>query len=139
MAKKLKHGVPVRRLEFLRGVPLFAGLPDEVLARIDSHMDEVDWPEGRSLTVQGRGSDEAFVIADGTAEVTIDGAVKRHAGPGEMIGELGVLQRRPRTATVTARTPMRLLVINPRDLDWLFQDPVLAQRVQANVQLHSDD
>lgn len=138
MVKKLKHGVAVTRLEFLRSVPLFSGLPDNVLARIDSHMDEVDWPAGRSLTVQGKGSYEAFVIAEGTAEVSIDGQVKRHAGPGEMIGELGVLQRGPRTATVTAQTPMRLLVINPRDLDWLFEDPVLAQRVQDNVQLHTD-
>ena len=53
MFKKLKHGVPTARLDFLRSVPLLAGLPDDVLARIDSHVDEVEMPAGSHLTVQG--------------------------------------------------------------------------------------
>ncbi|HET7070629.1 MAG TPA: hypothetical protein VFI40_07380 [Nocardioides sp.] len=50
--------------------------------------------------------------------------------------DIGVLQRRARTATVTALTDMRLLVINGRDLDWLFEDERLAARVRANLERH---
>jgi cAMP-dependent protein kinase regulator len=60
----------------------------------------------------------------------------RETTVGELIGELGVLQHTSRTATVTAKTPMRLLVLNPRDLDWLFSDPKLAERVEQNVAQH---
>ena len=46
---------------------------------------------------------------------------------GELIGEIGVLQRTTRTATVTAKTPMRLLVLSPQELKWLFDDPKAAR------------
>ena len=136
MRKKLKHGVPTTRLDFLRRVPMFAGLPDEVLARIDSHLDEVDWPAGHPLTVEGTGSYEAFIVAEGTAEVAVGGKVVGRTEVGELIGEVGLLQHARRSATVTATTPVRLLVVNPRDMAWLFEDPTLAARVQENLTRH---
>ncbi len=137
MFKKLKHGVPEKRLDFLRAVPMFEGLPDKALARIDSEVDEVDMAAGSDLTVQGAGSYEAFIIAEGTAEVRIGEEVVRETTVGEMIGELGILKREPRTATVTAKTPMRLLVVHPRRLEWLRSDPVLARRLQENLERHT--
>lgn len=136
MFKKLKHGVPKSRLDFLSEVPIFRGLPDKVLARIDSHVDDVDVPAGRKLTVEGTGSYEAFIIADGTADVRIGDKVVRQTEVGEMIGEIGILKHTLRTATVTATTPMRLLVIHPRDIAWLFDDPTLAKRVEDNLAQH---
>lgn len=136
MFKKLKHGVPKSRLDLLREVPMFHGLPDKALARIDSEVDEVDLPAGRDLTVQGTGSHEAFIIAEGVAEVRMDDQVVRQTSVGEMIGELGLFGHTTRSATVTALTPMRLLVINPRHVQWLFDDPTLARRVQENMDLH---
>ena len=53
-----------------------------------------------------------------------------------MIGEIGILEHTERTASVTALTPMHLLVINPRDVDWLFEDATLAKRVQENLARH---
>lgn len=136
MFKKLKHGVPKSRLDFLRGVPMLEGLPDKALARIDSHIDEVDVPAGHKLTVEGTGAYEAFIIAEGTAEVKIGDEVVGQTDVGEMIGEIGVIKHTRRTATVTAQTPMRLLVINPREMSWLFEDETLSARVQQNLERH---
>jgi CRP/FNR family cyclic AMP-dependent transcriptional regulator len=131
-----KHGVPRSRLEVLSQVPFFEGLPDKVLARIDSHIDEVEVPAGRMLTQQGRGAFEAFIVAEGVAEVSVGGEVVAQTSVGEMIGEIGVLKNTLRTATVVATTPMRLLVLNPQELDWLFDNPTLSERVQSNLDKH---
>jgi CRP/FNR family cyclic AMP-dependent transcriptional regulator len=131
-----RHGVPTTRLEFLGEVPFFEGLPDKALARIDSHLDEVTVPAGRVLTEQGRGAYETFIVAEGTAEVRVGDDVVGETSVGELIGEIGVLKNTLRTATVTAKTPMRLLVLGPRELDWLFDDPTLHERVQANLDKH---
>ena len=122
-----RHGVPRSRIELLGQVPFFEGLSNKVLARIDSHVDEVQIPAGSKLTEQGSGAWEAFVIADGEAEVKVGD---------EVVGEIGVLKHTMRTATVTATTPMRLLVINSREMNWLFEDPKLAARVQQNLDKH---
>jgi CRP/FNR family cyclic AMP-dependent transcriptional regulator len=131
-----RHGVPRSRIELLGQVPFFEGLSKKVLARIDSHVDEVQIPAGSKLTEQGSGAFEAFVIADGEAEVKVGDEVVGHTSIGELIGEIGVLKHTLRTATVTATTPMRLLVINPREMTWLFEDPKLAARVQQNLDKH---
>ena len=137
MFKKLKYGVPKARLDFLRRVPMLQGLPDKVLARIDSHLDEVTVPAGRKLTVEGGGSYEAFIVADGTADVQVGDEVVGQTEVGEMVGEIGLLKNARRAATVTAITPMRLLVINPRDLRWLLENETLADRVQQNLARHT--
>jgi len=131
-----RHGVPKSRIEVLGRVPMFADLPRKVLARIDAHCDEVEVRRGETLTHEGGASREAFVIAAGDAEVRVGDEVVRQTEPGEMIGDIGVLQRRVRTATVTALTDMRVLVINGRDLDWLFQDEDLAARVRESLERH---
>jgi len=131
-----KHGVPRSRVEFLGTVPFFEGLPNKALARIDSHIDEVQVSAGRKLTEEGTGAYELFIIAEGTAEVRVGGKVVGETSVGELIGEIGVLQRTTRTATVTAKTPMRLLVLSPQELKWLFDDPKLAERVKQNLDRH---
>jgi CRP/FNR family cyclic AMP-dependent transcriptional regulator len=131
-----RHGVPRERLELLGKVPFFEGLPDKVLARIDSHVDEVEVPAGRKLTEQGTGAYETFIVAEGTAEVRVGDEVVGETSIGELIGEIGVLKNTLRTATVVATTPMRLLVINPRELSWLFDNPKLSERVQQNLDKH---
>lgn len=131
-----RHKVPRSRIEALGKVSLFEGLSEKVLSRIDAHLDEIQVQPGRELTTQGRSSFEAFIVEEGEAEVTVDGQVVARAGPGELIGELGVLENRPRSATVRAATEMRLLVMDSRDVQWLFDDATLAGRVQANVDRH---
>ena len=131
-----RHGVPKSRIDVLGRVPMFQGLPRKVLARIDSHCDEVEVQQGQALTDEGTASRESFIVAAGSAEVRVGDEVVRQTEVGEMIGEIGVLQQRPRTATVTATTDMLLLVVNGHDLDWLFEDEQLAARVEQNLERH---
>ncbi len=137
MFKKLKYGVPKPRLDFLRQVPIFEGLSDKVLARIDSHLDEVALPAGQKLTVEGGGSYEAFIVADGTAEVRVGDELVGETEVGELVGEIGLMKNARRAATVTAKTPMRLLVVNSRDLRWLLENETLSKRVQENLARHT--
>ena len=131
------HGVPRARIEVLRQVPFFEGLSSKHLARIDGYLDEVEVETGRVLTTQGEGAYEAFIIADGVAEVSKDGEVVRDTDIGELIGEIGILNNSLRTATVVAKTPMRLLVFNSNQMRGLLsEDKKVADRVEANMKRH---
>jgi CRP-like cAMP-binding protein len=131
-----RHGVPRERIQFLSRVPFFEGLPSKVLARIDGHLDDVRVDAGRVLTEQGRGAFETFIVAEGSAVVRVDGEVVGETSVGDLIGEVGVLKNHLRTATVTAKTPMKLLVMRPGELGWLFENPKLAERIQKNLDQH---
>ncbi len=131
-----RNGVPQSRLEFLRSLTLFDGVDDKTLSRIDHLLTQTTVQPGKVLTEQGAGSFEAFIVAEGTAEVTINGQIVGSAEPGELIGELGVLEHKSRSATVTAATPMTLLVLNPSELRTLIHEESLADRLQANIARH---
>lgn len=131
-----RKGVPESRLELLGSVALFNGLPDKVLARIDSMTVETSLSPGHELTRQGEPSDQAFVIIEGAAEVRVDGEVVGEALPGELVGELGILDHAVRSATVTATTPMRVLVMNPGEIHSLLTQSETAPRVQADADRH---
>ena len=132
-----RHGVPRERIDVLRQVPFFEGLSTKVLGRIDHHLDDVNVPEGRVLTAQGEAAYEAFIIADGVAEIRIDGKHVRDTEIGELIGEIGLLKNAMRAATVVAKTPMRLLVLDGREMKALLQeDKKVAERVQENLTRH---
>jgi CRP-like cAMP-binding protein len=131
-----RKGAPESRLDLLRHVRLFEGLSDRMLARIDSMTVETTLSPGHELTRQGQPSDQAFVIVEGSAEVRVDGDVVGEAVPGELVGELGVLDHTARRATVTATTPMRVLVLNPGELHSLISRSETAARVQADVDRH---
>lgn len=70
---------------------------------------------------QGRLAYELFVMQSGTADVLIDGAVIAHLGPGDVVGEIGVLQTHLRTATVIATTPVKAIVMYGPELTALTQ------------------
>jgi len=95
----------------LRSVPLFAGLSKRERELVARFADEVDVPAGKVLTKEGDPSQEFFVITSGSATVTRDGSEVGHLEPGDFFGEIGILRSQPRTATVTADTPMQLLVL----------------------------
>ena len=131
-----KHGVPRSRIEFLQSVKLFEGLPTRVLERLDSHLDEVDLPAGSRLTSEGTNAYETFIVLEGTASVDVNGTEVAEVGVGELVGEVAVLQHSLRTATVTATTPMRLLVIASREIEFLLSDDQLSERVRDNLSRH---
>ena len=91
-------------------------------------------PEGRVLMRQGEPGREAFVICDGQARVAIRGKKSVHLGPGACFGEMALLDTAPRSATVTAESDMRLLVLGSREFSTLIDDvPVIGRRVMAAV------
>jgi CRP/FNR family cyclic AMP-dependent transcriptional regulator len=92
----------------LKKVPLFADLDDKQIERIAERMVERRFKAGDKLTVQGSAGVGFFVIEDGTAEVTVDGAARGTLGPGDYFGEIALLSDsdRTRTATITATTDM---------------------------------
>jgi CRP/FNR family transcriptional regulator, cyclic AMP receptor protein len=95
----------------LRDVPFFSSLKKKELELIARQADEVDVPAGKVLARQGDLGDEFFVIETGTAEVTRDGQHVNDLGPGDFFGEMALLEDDRRNATVTATTPMELIVM----------------------------
>jgi CRP/FNR family transcriptional regulator, cyclic AMP receptor protein len=106
----------------LATVPLFAECSKRDLAKIASLTDEIEVAAGRALVVEGDIGHEAFVVIDGTASVTRDGNEVAEVGPGAVFGEMALIDRTPRNASVTATTPMRVLVIGKREFTGLLDE-----------------
>ena len=102
--------------ERIKSVPPFDSLPDDVRERFAVWVDELKVDAGRHLADQGDYAYELFVIEEGTAEVQRDGEKIAELGRGEFFGEMGVLEKAPRNATVVAATPMRLLTLSHWDV-----------------------
>lgn len=95
----------------LRGVPLFADLSRRALKAVAQHADEIDLSSGAEIVSEGRLASEMFVILEGSADVSRDGTKVNELGPGDVVGEIGVLETHKRTATVTATSPIRAIVM----------------------------
>ena len=100
----------------LKSIPLFAEVGDEELSQIAPFANEVSVEEGRVLVREGDFSYELMAIEEGTAEVTRGGEPVADLGPGDFFGEMGLLERTLRNATVTAESPMRLITLTGWDL-----------------------
>jgi CRP-like cAMP-binding protein len=121
-------------LQHLAAVPLFARCTKSQLQEVGRVADELTVPAGTVLARQGDVGMELFVIVSGTASVTRDGQVVATLGRGQFVGELAVLARVPRNATVTADTDVDVLVLTPSGLDQLLDDvPGLAKQLLHEV------
>ena len=119
----------------LRQIPFFAGLGKRELAQVGQWTTELDVAEGRVLGREGSVAYEFFVIEDGAAEVTVDGRHLAHLGPGDFFGEIGLLERDRRTATVTATTPLRVIVMLGSEFRAMEREmPEVAQRVRDAIE-----
>ena len=124
---------PTRLIDQLRGVSLFASCTDKELERIDRLGCPNEVEPGAVLCRQGSVGRQTFVILEGEATVTIDGAEVAHLGPGSFFGEMSVLDGSPRVGTVTATTPMTLLVFTPQELAELLSNARVVRRMLATV------
>jgi CRP-like cAMP-binding protein len=113
----------------LRSIPLFEGLNDRGLARVDCLLTIHDVAGEELLTEEGTVGRQAFIILSGQAAVTIAGRLIATVGPGEIIGEIALLDRQARTATVTALEPMRVFVVDPRGFNSLLTEPEIARKL----------
>jgi len=100
----------------LKSIPLFEDVPEEELGQIATFAQEVKVDQGRELVREGDFSYEFMAIEDGEAEVTRDGDHVADLGPGDFFGEMGLLEKTLRNATVTAKTPMQLVTLTGWDL-----------------------
>ena len=122
----------------LKQVPLFQQLSKRELAQVAALADEIDLPAGRTLTTEGANGREFVVLVDGIADVSQDGEVVNTLGPGDYLGEIALVTGEPRTATVTTRSPSRLLVMNAASFRSLLHDaPQLKKRVLATAALRA--
>lgn len=99
----------------LRDIGIFSELSKRELKTVSKLMTEVDLKEGAVLTKQGEPGREFMIIRAGTARVEINDATVAHLGPGDFLGELAVITGTPRTATVTATSPIVVEVLNRRE------------------------
>jgi CRP/FNR family transcriptional regulator, cyclic AMP receptor protein len=114
----------------LSGVPLFAGLPRRHLQRIARESDEQTFARGETIVQEGLLGEAMFVVLEGEAKVVRRGRKVAAMFPGDFFGELSVIDGGPRTASVVAETPMRVLRVFRRTLTALWRDdPKLAIRV----------
>jgi MFS family permease len=106
---------PTRQLSLLSAVPLFEPLSVAAKEHLASRLETRSVPAGTTIVAEGEPGDYFYVIVDGHADVTVEGAHVRSQGPGDHFGEIALLRDVPRTATVTARDEMELGTIRRDD------------------------
>ena len=106
----------------LATVPLFAQCSKHDLSEIARFVDEIEVEAGRVLITEGDVGHEAFIVVDGNASVTRDGDAVAQIGPGDVFGEMALIDRVPRNASVTATSPMKLIVIGKREFSGLLDE-----------------
>jgi CRP/FNR family cyclic AMP-dependent transcriptional regulator len=110
------------KIELLKRVPLFSQCTRKELASVAAVADEIDLREGRELTRQGAPGREFFVLIEGEADVRRNGRKVRTLSDGDFFGEIALVTKRPRTATVVARTPVRVLVVTDRSFRRMIEE-----------------
>src|SRR5215471_2001478 len=129
------------KTDLLRHVPLFALCSKRQLGEISRLADEIDVPEGKVLAREGDRGREFFVLVEGRAVVRRGGKQVNALSDGDFFGEIALVSGRPRTATVTATSPVRALVVTEQAFGSLLRKSpeiqtkvlqALAERVPAD-------
>ncbi len=122
------------KIEMLKQVPLLAACTNKELQKIARLCDEVDVDEGSVLAKEGSPGHEFFVIVDGEADVTLRKKRLASLGAGAFFGEMSLLDHEPRSATVTAKTPMRLLVLDSNSFhQFVRENPDVTVKILRGV------
>ena len=128
------------KVEMLKRVPLYSRCSNKELGEIAKITDEIDLPEGRVLTKEGASGREFFVLVEGNADVRRKRRKVGTLGPGDFLGEIALITKAPRTATVKTTTPVRALVVSEQNFRRLLEQTpqvqikvleALAERVAA--------
>ena len=122
------------KVDLLKSVPLFAGCTKSELKQLASSTDEVDLREGYVLVREGRPGREFFVLIDGDVRVSVEDKKIADLAGGDWFGEIALLTKVPRTATITATSDVRALVLTDRSFRRVVETmPSIALKVLASV------
>ncbi|HYO45002.1 MAG TPA: cyclic nucleotide-binding domain-containing protein [Candidatus Limnocylindrales bacterium] len=110
------------KARLLARVPLFSQLDAAALKHVETLVDQVDVDAGTVLMTEGRTGREFFIILSGTVAVSRNGHPLATLGPGDYLGEIALVDDGPRTATATAETAARLLVLAHREFHSLLDE-----------------
>jgi CRP/FNR family cyclic AMP-dependent transcriptional regulator len=116
----------------LTAIPIFSELSEDEAKRLAAFASETSAAEGQMLMKEGDYSVELIAIEEGTADVIQDGQTIATVGPGDLIGEMGLLERRPRNADVIASSPMRLIKLTHWEIRRMSEDTV--NRIKATIE-----
>jgi len=116
------------KVALIKRIPLFKHCSKKELGQIASIADELDLKDGAMLTREGKGGREFFVIVEGSADVLKDGKRVNTVHEGDFIGEISLVTGQPRTASVQATSPVRVLVITSRNFSKLLDSSPEIQR-----------
>jgi CRP/FNR family cyclic AMP-dependent transcriptional regulator len=123
------------KVEALGRCPFFAGLSRAELGALAKATEDLEVDEGKVLTREGDSGREFFVIVEGEVSVTKGGAEVRRLSAGDFFGEIALVEDRPRTATVTATTPLRFFVLTrPSFRSLLDHQPDLEHKVRSALE-----
>jgi CRP/FNR family transcriptional regulator, cyclic AMP receptor protein len=121
-------------IDHLAQVPLFSACSKKDLQLVAKRAEDVKVDTGKILVNEGATGTEFFVVIDGKASVSKRGQKVAELGPGGFFGELALLDKAPRNATVTAETPMELVVLGQREFAGLIDDvPEFAHKLLAGL------
>ena len=124
----------------LKSIPIFADISDEELRQVATFAQEISVEAGRDLVREGDFSYEFMAIEEGEAEVTRGGEHLADLGPGDFFGEMGLLDKTLRNATVTAKTPIQLVTLTGWDLRRIERTvPQAVERVRAVLEERRSD
>ena len=122
------------RIRHLHRVPLFSGFDEDELRRVADLARIVEIPTGQEVTHLGAPGDAFFVIIDGTVAVTTPVGASGQLHPGDFFGEMSLIDDEPRSATITASTELRLLVVDRLHFWRLLEEtPELMRRVLTTL------
>ena len=128
----MARGIPKEVIQHFEAVPLFVSVSKKGLRSIILAATEVDVRAGKVLVEEGEWGREMYVILRGTAEVKRGGRKLRELFPGDFFGEMAFLAPARRTATVTARSDMRVMVLDSRAMGQIVEtEPAVARRLLA--------
>jgi CRP/FNR family transcriptional regulator, cyclic AMP receptor protein len=119
--------------ETVRGLPCLQPCDDESIDTILRLGVACTVSPGQSLTTEGAPGREAFLVLDGTARVTAGGHVIAHVGPGELVGDVALIDNDRRSATVTAESAMSVLVFDAPGFSALLDDPAVSRAVRRSL------
>ena len=106
---------PLRELDFLGGVPMFAPLSVAAKEHVAARLVPVSLPAGTEIIREGDRGDRFYIVVEGEAQVTSSGRSIARRGEGEYFGEIALLAAVPRAATVTATTDMEIYALERDD------------------------